>query len=74
MAKKYAVSVVLEQDASGYCALSDSLGNCVKGHVKKYFNEGALPDANTVCESGCQGFDEGCVVENRIALWTTVFD
>jgi hypothetical protein len=74
MAKKYAGSVVLEQGASGHCALSASLGDCGKGHVKKYFNQGALPNTNTVCQGGRQAFAEGCGVEKRIALWNTPFD
>jgi pimeloyl-ACP methyl ester carboxylesterase len=74
MAEKYSGSVVLEQDALGHCALSASLGECVTGHVKRYFNDGLLPDADTVCPGGCQAFDEGCGVHDRIALWQTVSD
>lgn len=70
MAEKYPGSVVLEQDASGHCALWASLGDCVKGHVKNYFDKGALPDRDTVCEGGCRAFEEGCGLENPLALWT----
>lgn len=70
MAERYEGSVVLEQDAVGHCALTASLGACVRGWVRRYFNEGVLPEVGTVCEGGCRAFDEGCAVgEEAIKLW-----
>jgi pimeloyl-ACP methyl ester carboxylesterase len=72
MARKYKGSVVLEQDAVGHCALTAGLGPCVMGHVNRYFNQGALPEAGTVCPGGCRPFDEGCAAvaeEGGIRLW-----
>jgi len=48
MASTYPGSVLLEQDAVGHCALSASLGDCVRGHVERYFNQGTLPIRDTV--------------------------
>lgn len=71
MAKRYPASVVLEQDAVGHCALTASLGDCVRAHVRRYFNEGVLPPPGTVCPGGCRAFEEDCAGEKDqgIDLW-----
>ena len=71
MAKRYPGSVVLEQDAVGHCALTASLGDCVRGHVRRYFNQGLLPAVGTVCPGGCRAFEEDCAGEKThgINLW-----
>lgn len=64
MSKKFAGSVVLEQDAVGHCALFSATGPCVRHHVKNYFRDGTLPAVNTVCASGCRPFED-CIFEDN---------
>jgi pimeloyl-ACP methyl ester carboxylesterase len=48
MAKGFEGAVALMQDSSGHCSMS-SFSYCTQGHLRRYFQTGELPPANTTC-------------------------
>ena len=64
---------VLTQDSAGHCSLQATVNACSEGHVRRYFQEGKLPDEGTVCPDECVPWMENpCeTVKNDMAplLW-----
>lgn len=55
MAANYNGAVALTQDSVGHCSLR-APSKCTAGHIKRYFQTGELPPANTTCEIDMQYF------------------
>ncbi|KAF2721053.1 hypothetical protein K431DRAFT_320709 [Polychaeton citri CBS 116435] len=60
MAKLFAGSAVLEQDAVAHGALwpGGRASECAWGHVREYLNKGSLPADNEICKFECEAFGE----------------
>lgn len=56
MAKRYSGSRVLVQNSVGHCA-SDWPSKCTAGHVKRYWDQGLLPENGETCEVECTPFE-----------------
>lgn len=62
MAARHPGSAVVAQDSVGHCALATAASACTTAIVKRYFEDGTVPEGGAACETGCGDFG-ACALE-----------
>lgn len=61
VAAKYPGAGLLVQDAMGHCVFGNRAPTeCAKSVVRRYFDEGVVPDGETTCEAACDPWGDKC--------------
>ena len=65
LVKDYPGSMVLEQNGRGHCALGGNPNQCTLEYLWRYFRDGTLPEAGTICGEDCNLFNGSCLYEDK---------
>ncbi|KAJ4147401.1 hypothetical protein LMH87_001922 [Akanthomyces muscarius] len=61
VAAKYPGAGVLVQEAMGHCVFgSRKATECTRDVVRRYFDQGVVPDGETTCEAACEPWGDKC--------------